>query len=142
LQVTQIFMDNHDDIMLGKFDDSLINKIDNPGLVKRMKEISSKKAYCARNVLEIEAAGFQVLGDLIEYFITSANDVAKNKQLASEKSKKLLQLVPSQFLGDNREPDNDLYPRILKITDFVSGMTDSYSVSLYKKISGISLPRG
>lgn len=142
MQVTQIFMDNHDKIMSGIFDDSLINKIDNPTLVKQMKEISSKKAYCARNVLEIEAAGFQVLGDLVEYFISSANDVAKDPQLASEKSKKLLQLVPDQFLGDNRQPDSDLYSRILKITDFVSGMTDSYSVSLYKKISGISLPRG
>ena len=141
-QVTDKFMEYHDEIMSGKFDDSLISRINTPELVKQMKDISSKKAYCARNVLEIEAAGFQVLGDLVEYFVVSANDVAKKGESASERSKKLLQLVPPQFLGDNREPDKELYSRILKITDFVSGMTDSYAVSLYKKISGISLPRG
>jgi len=128
--------------MSGNYDDALISKIDTFELVKQMKSISGKKAYCARNVLEIEAAGFQVLGDLVKYFIVSANDVAINGESASERSKKLLQLIPPQFLGENRNPDNDLYSRIIKITDFVSGMTDSYAVSLYKKISGISLPRG
>lgn len=142
LNVTKIFIENHDKLLIGKFDDSLISKTDNHDLVKKMKKISSEKAYCARNVLEIEAAGFQVLGNLIEYFIIAANDVANNLSHASEKSKKILQLVPSHFLSDERKPDNDLYFRLLKITDFVSGMTDSYSVSLYKKISGISLPRG
>jgi dGTPase len=28
----------------------------------------------------------------------------------------------------------------MRILDFVSGMTDSYAVSLYKKVRGISLP--
>lgn len=142
MQVEKKFIEFHDDILSAKFDESLIDKIDGSQLVERMKKISIENAYCARNVLEIEAAGFQVLGDLIEYFIVSANDVANNKKLASEKSKKLLQLVPAQFLGENRMPDKELYSRLLKITDFVSGMTDSYAVSLYKKISGISLPRG
>jgi dGTPase len=27
-----------------------------------------------------------------------------------------------------------------RIVDFVAGMTDSYAVSLYKKVRGISLP--
>jgi dGTPase len=27
-----------------------------------------------------------------------------------------------------------------KLTDYVSGMTDSFAVTLYKKIKGISLP--
>ena len=31
---------------------------------------------------------------------------------------------------------------LLMLTDFVSGMTDSYAVSLYKKVTGISLPGG
>ena len=34
------------------------------------------------------------------------------------------------------------YPRLLSLTDFIAGMTDSYAVSLYKKITGISLPGG
>jgi len=141
MDVVAKFNEFQDSILLGDFDESIISKIDNIHLVREMKHISSQKAYCARNVLEIEAAGFQVLGDLVERFFEAANDVSKLKEKASEKSKKLIQLIPHQFRGEDTESD-DVYSRMLKITDFVSGMTDSFSVSLYKKISGISLPRG
>ena len=56
------------------------------------------------------------------------------------RSAKLLQLVPAECLGPGKLPDADPYLRLLKILDFVSGMTDSYAVSLYKKVRGISLP--
>jgi dGTPase len=52
----------------------------------------------------------------------------------------MLQLVPKQFLGADRLPSAEPYLRLLKMIDFVSGMTDSYAVSLYKKVRGISLP--
>ncbi len=32
------------------------------------------------------------------------------------------------------------YQRILRICDFVGGMTDSYAVELYQRLSGIKLP--
>jgi dGTPase len=52
----------------------------------------------------------------------------------------LLRLVPEQSIGPKREPDPSPYQRLLRMIDFVSGMTDSYAVSLYKKVRGISLP--
>jgi dGTPase len=45
-------------------------------------------------------------------------------------------------VGPGRRPIADLYRRVLAITDFVSGMTDSYAVTLFKKLTGISLPTG
>ncbi|MEJ2693135.1 MAG: deoxyguanosinetriphosphate triphosphohydrolase, partial [Candidatus Thiodiazotropha sp.] len=49
---------------------------------------------------------------------------------------------PEQFLGLGHRPAADGYTRQLRLTDFVSGMTDSYAVALYKKVTGISLPGG
>jgi dGTPase len=47
---------------------------------------------------------------------------------------KLLRLLP-------RVPvEPTAYERVLRVTDFISGMTDSYAVSLYRKLRGISLP--
>jgi dGTPase len=81
-----------------------------------------------------------VLGGLLDVFFGSADDVARRGKQASARSRKLLQLVPTQFLGTDRAPQPDPYLRVLKMTDFVSGMTDSYAVSLYKRVRGISLP--
>ena len=79
-----------------------------------------------------------MLGGLLDTLINAVNDIYNGNP--SWKSKNLMKLFPGQFLGANGKPDDDLYLRLLKITDFVSGMTDSYAVSLYRKIKGISLP--
>jgi dGTPase len=52
----------------------------------------------------------------------------------------MIRLIPEQFIGPHGIPAEDDYTRLLRLTDFVSGMTDSYAVSLYKKVTGISLP--
>ena len=92
--------------------------------------------------MEIEAAGFSVLGGLLDDFVSAVSDVARRGKHATPRSRKLLRLVPEQSLGPNREPDTSPYQRLLRMIDFVSGMTDSYAVSLFKKLTGISLPTG
>ncbi|HUX60697.1 MAG TPA: hypothetical protein VMV32_05250, partial [Ignavibacteriaceae bacterium] len=87
---------------------------------------------------EREAAGYEVLGGLLDSFINSVNESAQNK--ISPKSATLLKLLPYQFGGRGGKPDLDLYSRLMSVIDFVSGMTDSFAVSLFRKIKGISLP--
>jgi dGTPase len=91
-------------------------------------------------VVEVGAAGFEVMAGLLRAFLVAVNDVAEHAATASPKSRMLIHLIPEQFLGANSNPDVDLYRRVLAVTDFVSGMTDSYAVTLFKRITGISLP--
>jgi len=103
-----------------------------------IKDISVNKIYSYRSVVEREIEGYEVLGGLLDAFINAANEAAEGT--ASFKNTNLLKLIPKQFLQNKGRPNDDLYIRLLKITDFVSGMTDSYAVSLFRKIKGISLP--
>ncbi len=132
------FMDEEEKILNGKLDNDLISGIPNGGLLETIKVISSKKIYSYKSVVEREAAGYEVLGGLLEAFVSAVNEAASGS--LSPKGKTLIKLLPKQFLGSGEEPDEDLYTRLLKITDFVSGMTDGYAVSLFRKIKGISLP--
>ncbi|MEJ2394348.1 MAG: deoxyguanosinetriphosphate triphosphohydrolase, partial [Candidatus Thiodiazotropha sp.] len=105
-------------------------------------EVATEKIYVAPEVIEIETAGFQVISELLERFIPIIDDVAEHGEAASPRSKMMIRLIPEQFLGVGHQPATDDYTRLLRLTDFVSGMTDSYAVSLYKKVTGISLPGG
>jgi dGTPase len=58
------------------------------------------------------------------------------------RSRMMIRLIPEQFVGPRLVPAPDLYGRLLRLTDFTAGMTDSYAVSLYKKVTGIALPGG
>ena len=141
-QVHECFMTHEESILNGDFSDELLQSIPAAEHTRALKACGEERIYISRPVVEIEAAGFEVLAGLLEAFVTTVNDIADNGASASPKSQMLIHLIPEQFLGPQHQPDSDRYRRVLRITDFVSGMTDSYAVTLFKKITGISLPNG
>ena len=59
---------------------------------------------------------------------------------ASPYSRRMIRLIPDM----SRYMDSELwltrpYVRIITVLDYLTGMSDSYAVSLYKKLKGISL---
>ncbi|MCP5313006.1 MAG: dNTP triphosphohydrolase [Chromatiaceae bacterium] len=141
-QVVECFMDNEAAILDGTFDVPLLQELPLHAELDALIENARQRIYCAPEVVGIQAAGFQVVSDLLERFTRVVDDVAEHAERASPHSQMLIRLVPDQFIGPQRVPASDAYQRLLMLTDFVSGMTDSYAVSLYKKVTGISLPGG
>lgn len=141
-QVVTCFLDNESAILAGRFDVPLLQELPIRAVLDELIDRARERIYCAPEVVSIQAAGFQVVSDLLERFVQVVDDVADRGSRASPRSQMLIQLIPQQFIGPDRQPSEDPYLRLLLLTDFVSGMTDSYAVSLYKKVTGISLPGG
>jgi dGTPase len=135
-QCAEIFLDQEGQLLAGTFDTPLIDAVPSHDAWSAIQERSRETIYATARGVEIEAAGFEVLGGLLEVFAGALNDLATAGSGASARSRKLLQLLPPETRALEVEP----YPRLLKMLDFVSGMTDSYAVALYKKVRGISLP--
>ncbi len=130
-QLTKAFLDAERTILRGELHEPLIQRIGAKNHLQGIYDRSFDQVYATRRVLEIEAAGYEVLGGLLDLFADAAVSPARTKR-----QEKALQLLPGQFVHTDDSP----YFRLLRILDFVSGMTDSYAVSLFKKIKGISLP--
>ncbi len=141
-QAMACFLDHEEAILAGRFDEPLLDRLPKREAMDRLITVAREKIYCAPEVVEIQAAGFQVIGDLLERFIRALDDLAEHGEGAAPKSVMLAHLVPQQFKGVGGIPSPSLYTRLLQLTDFIAGMTDSYAVSLYKKVTGISLPGG
>ncbi len=139
-QTAETFLAKEPEILRGEFDHSLIEFIPAAEELEAIKLRSMATIYSTPRGVEIEAAGFAVLGGLLDDFVAAVSDLARRGKHASPRSHKLLRLVPEQSIGPNRDPDTNPYQRLLRMIDFVSGMTDSYAVSLFKKVRGISLP--
>lgn len=141
LEVAEQFMVREAELLGGTFDEDLLKHIPNPkrDVVSQIKRIDRDNVYAAREVIEIEVPGFNVLGGLLDAFVVASQDVAERSEKASAKNLTLLKLIPSQFLGPGRIAHNTPYERLLGVTDFICGMTDTYAVDLYKQISGMSL---
>ena len=129
---TTIFWNNHHVILTGSFKGALIDHLPKP-LNQAMitcQETAFKRIYKDQSVVEIEIAGFKILGLLLKEF-TNAVIHPDNYY-----SKLLLPFIPGQFKVSN---DATTYNKLLSVLDFVAGMTDVYALELYHKITGMGL---
>lgn len=131
-ECSTVFLDNEESILEGKFEGALIKHIsDIPNKAnKEATEISYKKIYKTKDVVDIELAGHRIIGFLLDTFISAIQTPD------AVYSKLLLSRVPEQFDVNS----GNTYDKILSVLDFVSGMTDVYALDLYRKITGMSLP--
>jgi dGTPase len=141
-QVTDEFCRREEEVRRGDFDESLIDVIPSSSALKEIEDISTVKVYRSLPVLKIEAAGFAVIGKLLDMFISAVNDIHdadEKKRKTLYHSAKLLEVLPARFLDSGQLPVQSLYDRIMKVCEFVCGMTDSYAVSMYRKLTGIDI---
>jgi dGTPase len=127
-----VFLQNYNEIMSGTFKGSLIGSLQNKQAtaMKIVKEISFSQVYNHRSVVEIEIAGYKIIGTLLGEFIGAA------LQPENMYSKKILSLLPEQY----KTGIGSTYSKIQSVVDFISGMTDVFALDLYRKLKGISLP--
>lgn len=140
-KVADKFLEIEDQLLKGTIHEELLSQIDSPqrDTIANIKQIDREHVYGAREVIEVEVPGYEVLTGLLDAFVSASEGVAAKGDKASLKDSNLLRLVPDQFLNSKGIPHPSLYQRLLSVTDFICGMTDSYAVFLYKQISGISL---
>lgn len=130
--VVDTFKRYEDEILAGTHEKSLIQSMDTPirEAYRQAREVAFDKIYFAKEVLDIEFAGFRIFGFILDTLI--------NAQINPEKaySKLWFARIPEQY--DMYRPK--LYEKIQSALDYISGMTDVYALDLYRKFTGMSLP--
>ncbi len=133
---TLVFLDNEAAILEGKFDGALTDICVFRDALKAISSLSIQRIYRARQVVEIEAAGHEVLPGLLGEFIAAGMEIQRNG--ASRKYRNLALLLPSEVRHSLTQA-TDQYTLLRLIIDFVSGLTDKHALSLYRKIKGMTL---
>lgn len=128
----ETFVEHEEEILSGTFQGPLIKQIAPPvrDAYKKCSETAFAKIYCAKDVLDIELAGYQVITTLVDLMIEAVRYPHKAY------SQLLINRVSHQY--DMQAPT--LYGKIQAVLDYISGMTDVYALDLYRKINGNSLP--
>lgn len=130
----RVFCKHSKQILNGEFEESLLSKVPFKRQLKNIEKLSFEKIYATTPVAQIESAGFEVLGGLLDRIVPV---LTRETSKLSASDKKLLQLIPQQFRSGQNFAEY-----LYHATDFIAGMTDSYAVTLYRRLMGIELPRG
>lgn len=137
-QCVGVFMENEAQLLNGTFDKALTSKISSALELEKIQSISFEKIYKSKSVIEREIAGFEVLNGLLETFVPVVINLKSSKKMSWHNSS-LLRLLPTDHMVEI-ENSESLYESLLALLDFISGLTDSHALSIYKNIKGISLP--
>ena len=131
-ECSRIFLENEEDILSGTYNTPLIDNICDQAKAAydTCSKTAYKKIYRAKEVLDIELAGYHIFSHLID----TLTEAVINQDHAY--SKLLLQRIPEQY--DTNAPT--VYGKVQCVLDYISGMTDVYALDLYRKITGMSLP--
>lgn len=131
-KLCDIFMQQEEPLLKGELNQSLIDMLpsEQSAIVKEIDRYSYAHIYNHRSVVEIELAGYTVIGYLLKEFVYAVLNPN------SSKSKKLLQLIPVQFGVATSE--KGLFDNLQGVTDYIAGMTDLYALELYHKMTGNS----
>lgn len=142
-QAVTVFINHERQLLTGEHNRAIVEDIAFEEQLKQLTDFAAKNIYNCPAVVETEMAGYRILGELMTMFCQASEDIAAAQQhhgkTAKAASQMLINLLPSRFIGTDRRFDNDAYTRTLKIIDYVSGMTDSYAVSLYQNLTGIRI---
>lgn len=140
---TDSFIEHYEEIMEGKMQENLFAHTEGAWVIDALGEIARRYAFSSRQILQMEVSAGTILNFLMDRFVNSAiyydTDVPMDMMAG-----KLMNLVSENYklvyhtYAREKSEEEKLYLRLLLITDFISGMTDSYAKDLYQILNGIS----
>ena len=130
-EAVEIFIENEDDILNGKFNVALLKKSKFKPQIADIIKISIEKIYESKEVIEKEVAGYNIINKLLDTFISSVNRYYEGSQTGYDDL--IIKLLPSTI---NLNHDN-LYSRLLEICHYVASLSDRKALNVYNKITGV-----
>jgi len=129
-EAVDIFLENEESILKGNFEKSLLDKCKYEAQISDIIKISVEKIYRSKDVVEKEVAGYKIIADLLDVFVTALNN--KFKGIQSNYDALVLNLLPKEYQQEKEE----LYDRVMQICSYVSGLSDGFAIRLHKKLTG------
>lgn len=131
-ECTAAFLVHEEEILQGTFHKPLIDCVSQmpADAYAHCSKVAFERIYNSSDVVDIEVAGYQIITTLLDKMINAVLNPERSY------SRLLLDRIPSQY--ETRV--EGVYPRIMAVLDYISGMTDVYALDLYRKIFGMSLP--
>lgn len=145
--VAYSFSKNYVEILNGTYKYDMFYNTNHQYTINILKGAMGEFVYDNKEILKLELAAKKIIGSLMDDFIYAfmyweeeSDDGESYKP--SKADKKLINIISSNYKIDylrakTTDVAENLYLRFLLVTDYISGMTDSYAKNLYQELNGI-----
>ena len=137
------FIEHYDEIMEGTYKKDLFHGSGVEKMMKALGDIAYQYAFISKPIFKLEIAAKSILDFLLDKFIGAVLYYDTGVKL-SDVHNKLMTLISEDYkriyhhFSEGCTEEEKLYLRLLLVTDYVCGMTDSYAKNLYQELIGIA----
>lgn len=134
-------------IISGEFHDELFSNVNHTITIRILKDAMKEFVYDSPGILRLELSAQTIISFLLDKFVHAVLyfGCEDDAYRLTKADRKCVELLSENYKNDydqerqNHEDDEGycLYLRLLMVTDYISGMTDSFARTLYRELSGI-----
>ncbi len=140
------FSSSYREIMSGTYHNDLFYGTNHSITIKSLKGAMKEFVFDSSGILRLELSAQTILSFLLQRFVNAVlyfdYEDEVNGFVMTKADKKCISIFSENYKQDYWQSKTgneayDLYLRLLMVTDYISGMTDSYARTLYRELSGI-----
>ena len=136
------FVENYNAVMDGTMRTELLAASSAAVLADALSDIAFRYAFQSREILKIELS----VATMMDFLLNKLTGAALRFDTPQERitDKKLISVISENYLKicrmecEGKSEAEQAYHRLMLVTDYVCGMTDSFARELYREIIGIS----
>ncbi|MBL9041544.1 MAG: dNTP triphosphohydrolase [Myxococcales bacterium] len=132
-EVCEVFLDKETfpEIMEGTYKKEIIKVIESNTELEKIIEFTKQHCYQHQFVVEMQVAGYNIIAGLLDELIPAV--------IAHSNERTHRQKMVLKASGIVVRDSETAYQKILKATDYVAGMADSFASALFRRLKGIEL---
>lgn len=141
------FSKEYANIINGRFREELFSDVNHTITMEILKGAMKEFVYDSPGILRLELSAQTIISFLLDKFVHAVLyfECEDDTYKLTQADRKCLHLISDNYRNDytkeriGHEDDEQycLYLRLLMVTDYISGMTDSFARTLYRELSGI-----
>ncbi len=136
------FINHYDEIMQGTYKKDLFAGTNVELIMDVLGDIAYRYAFISKPIYKLEIAAKSIIDFLLEKFVKAVIYYDTDSKLSAV-NEKLVSLISEDYkriyhhFAKGCGEEEKLYLRLLLVTDYICGMTDSYAKNMYQELNGI-----
>lgn len=136
------FIQNYESIMEGSYKKDLFYQTNVEDLMKDLGDIAYQYTFTSKPIYKLEIAAGTIFDFLLKKFVDACIYYDTDVELTVVQEK-LMSLISTDYKriyqsqAEGKSEKEKLYLRLLLVTDYICGMTDSFAKDLYQELNGI-----
>lgn len=140
------FTRHYGEIMEGTYREDLFSGSDMEPLISALGDIAYRYVFTSKPIYKLEIAAQVILSNLLDKFVRAVlcfDTECPGEQGMTAVDEKLISLISENYMNiytrcsRGKDEKERLYLRLMLVTDYICGMTDSFAKTLYQELNAV-----